>query len=154
MGLAAWSSTTWIPEYHGGGRYDPVIVSRWGPVLSLVGFWAMLMLAWRGLDRYRLRPAWIFFAAAATIALSLLMILIVSMLVMTTVLALNPAKLGWHGLAPFPPDIYYIDRIPVFVDSTLLGVIVALTLLISLVFSIYPAIRASRANPIEAIRDE
>jgi ABC-type lipoprotein release transport system permease subunit len=33
-------------------------------------------------------------------------------------------------------------------------VIVVVTLVISMIFSIYPALRAARTDPIEAIRDE
>jgi len=40
------------------------------------------------------------------------------------------------------------------VDFRTLGFIVAMTLLVSVVFSIYPALRAAACNPIEAIRDE
>jgi len=69
------------------------------------------------------------------------------------ILALGP-DVGWPGLELFPRQIYYLDRIPVFVDSSTLATIVVITLLVSLVFSIYPALRAAAANPIEAIRDE
>ncbi len=154
LSLAAWAVTTWIPDYLQTQRHDPLIKSRWGPVLAVAGFWALLMAVWRGLDRWRLRPGWIFFAAGSTVALSVLMLAVVATGLIAVSLAVDPKRPGWHGLSPFPPDIYYLDRIPVFVDYTTLAVIVVLTLVISLIFSIYPAIRASRSNPIEAIRDE
>ena len=58
------------------------------------------------------------------------------------------------GLEIFPRDIYYLDRIPVYVDYGAIGWIVVWTLLVSLVWSIYPALRAAAADPVEAIRDE
>ena len=43
---------------------------------------------------------------------------------------------------------------PVQIQFQTICVIVAFTLLISMIFSIYPALRAARTDPIEAIRDE
>lgn len=153
LALAAWASTSWLSTYQPGAD-DPSMPGRWGPVLCIVGFWAALMAAWRGLDAVRSRPAWVFFGAFATIAFSALMLALVGSLVIAACVVLVRPDLGWPGLELFPKQIYYLENIPVFVDYTTLAVIVVLTLLISLIFSIYPAIRASRANPIEAIRDE
>ncbi|HEX7899723.1 MAG TPA: FtsX-like permease family protein [Planctomycetota bacterium] len=154
LGFATWTSTTWLSAYQPVGHYDPDMPGRWGPVVCVMGFWAALTAAWRFLDRWRLRPAWIFFSAFATIAFSVLALaLAATTAIAGSIVGLRPA-MGWPGLELFPTNIYYLDRIPVYVDFTALGVIVALTLLISLIFSIYPAIRASRSNPIEAIRDE
>lgn len=151
---AAWACTTWISDYMPIGHYDIHVASRWGPTLWITGFWVGLLALWRVLDRYRLRPSWIFFAAFATIAFSAVMLSIAGSLAVAACVALLRPPAGWPGLELFPTNIYYLDRIPVFVDFTALAVIVVLTLLISLIFSIYPAIRASRSNPIEAIRDE
>jgi lipoprotein-releasing system permease protein len=154
LGLATWASTTWLSGYQQVGHYDPAMPGRWGPVLSVLLFWGLLCAAWRGLDRWRSRPAWVFFGAFATIAFSVLTKVIVEMLAIAVCIVLLRPPPGWPGLELFPTNIYYLDRIPVFVDLTGITVIVVLTLLISLIFSIYPAIRASRSNPIEAIRDE
>ncbi len=54
----------------------------------------------------------------------------------------------------FPRGIYYLDRIPVDVDPLRVVVIVAGTLLTCLLFSLYPASRASKYDPVVAIRDE
>lgn len=53
-----------------------------------------------------------------------------------------------------PPDVYFIDRLPVSVHADNILVIVALSLLISLVATVYPALQASRLQPVEAIRRE
>ncbi|MDP6959575.1 MAG: lipoprotein-releasing system transmembrane subunit LolC, partial [Planctomycetota bacterium] len=59
----------------------------------------------------------------------------------------------WPGLELFKGDVYYLDRIPVFVDTTTIALIVVMTLAVSFVFSIYPALRAAKADPIDAIRE-
>ncbi len=53
-----------------------------------------------------------------------------------------------------PPDVYFIDRLPVSVHAENVLVIIAVSLLISLVATFYPALQASRLQPVEAIRRE
>ena len=57
-----------------------------------------------------------------------------------------------YGLIPIPPDIYLVDRLPVLISGSDILWITSVSLLISLMATIYPARRASRLEPIAAIR--
>jgi ABC-type lipoprotein release transport system permease subunit len=83
-----------------------------------------------------------------------ILIALVGMLAIALCIALIRPDLSWPGLELFDRRVYYLDRIPVFVDYHTIGIIVGMTLVVSVIFSIYPALRAAGANPVEAIRDE
>lgn len=53
-----------------------------------------------------------------------------------------------------PPDVYFIDRLPVSVHVEDVAFIVVVSIVISFVATIYPALQASRLQPVEAIRHE
>jgi lipoprotein-releasing system permease protein len=54
----------------------------------------------------------------------------------------------------FPRSTYYLQQIPTDVDPVRIVVIVAGTLLTSLLFSLYPASQASKYDPVVAIRQD
>jgi lipoprotein-releasing system permease protein len=65
-----------------------------------------------------------------------------------------PPPPGWPGLNLFPKDVYYLDRIPSEASYMFVGIIVVAATLTAVAASIYPAIKASRFDPVEAIRRE
>jgi lipoprotein-releasing system permease protein len=58
------------------------------------------------------------------------------------------------GHSLIPKDIYYFDRIPVYINAGDVSAIVFSALAISLMASVYPALYAARINPSEALRHE
>ena len=55
---------------------------------------------------------------------------------------------------PIPPEVYFVDRLPVSLHATDVLVIVGVSILISFFATIYPALQASRLEPVDAIRHE
>jgi lipoprotein-releasing system permease protein len=58
---------------------------------------------------------------------------------------------GWH---PFPPEVYYLERIPARVEWRELLINTAITLVCGVVFALIPAFIAAGRPPIRAIRYE
>jgi len=52
----------------------------------------------------------------------------------------------------FPPDIYYIDKIPFQINSTDITLIIVITLTVSFFATVFPSWQASRLDPAEALR--
>jgi lipoprotein-releasing system permease protein len=156
LGLAAWFSTAWMPDYRPFDNYDADFnaASRWTFLVIIVATWAAFCAGWRLLDRYRRRPNWVFFGFASSIFMCASFLgLLATGLIAVFILARGP-DFAWPGLELFPRKIYYLDRVPVYVDYGAIVYIVLWTLLVSFICSIYPALRAAAANPVEAIRDE
>ncbi|MBI4565304.1 MAG: ABC transporter permease [Planctomycetes bacterium] len=156
LAAAAWVFFSWTPEYGPRAKYDWESAARlrvWIVVLS--GSAPMLWSAVRRLAE-PLYESFIGSAlrVAATLLYSALAMVGIAGLSVGAALALGRPKPGFLGYDLFPADIYYLDRVPVLVDGTSIAVFVLATLVVCVAFSIYPALRAAHADPIEAIRDE
>jgi lipoprotein-releasing system permease protein len=156
LGLAAWFSTGWMTDYVPHDHYDANFSpsSRGIFTAIIVAVWAAFCAAWRLLDPYRRRPSWIFFGFASTIFMIAANLGVFATHAIADGILLRKPEFSWPGLELFSRQIYYLDRVPVFVDYGALVYIVIFTLIVSLICSIYPAVRAAAANPVEAIRDE
>ncbi|MFQ5537889.1 MAG: FtsX-like permease family protein [Gemmatimonadota bacterium] len=53
-----------------------------------------------------------------------------------------------------PPDVYFVDHLPVSLQWTDLAMIVVASIAVAFSATIYPALQASRLEPVEAIRHE
>ncbi|MDQ1271670.1 MAG: lipoprotein-releasing system permease protein [Planctomycetota bacterium] len=58
---------------------------------------------------------------------------------------------GWR---PFPPEVYYFNQIPTIVDPISIVFTAVIAIVSSVIFSIYPALRAARIDPVVSLRYE
>lgn len=54
----------------------------------------------------------------------------------------------------FPPELYYLSRLPARIDSGETTAVILMALTLSFVATLYPAWRAARLDPVEALRYE
>jgi lipoprotein-releasing system permease protein len=59
-----------------------------------------------------------------------------------------------YQFVKLPQDIYYVDRLPVALSWSDIGVIVGAALAITLIATVYPAGKAASLKPVEALRYE
>ena len=52
------------------------------------------------------------------------------------------------------PSVYFIDRLPILVDPSDVGIIVLASITVAVLATLHPAWRAARLDPVEAIRHE
>lgn len=62
--------------------------------------------------------------------------------------------IGRYGLIPIPPEVYFVDRLPVELSPWDLAWIGGGSFLISILATIYPARQAAALEPVEAIRHD
>ena len=62
--------------------------------------------------------------------------------------------LGTFEIVSIPPEVYFVDRLPVSVRITDVVKITSLSIVIAFTATIYPALQASRLQPVDAIRHE
>ena len=53
-----------------------------------------------------------------------------------------------------PAEVYFVEKLPVSIHATDVGMIVSVSLLIAFLATIYPALKASQLEPVRAIRHE
>lgn len=59
-----------------------------------------------------------------------------------------------YQIIKIPPDVYFVDHLPVSLQARDLMGIIAISVTISFLATLYPAYRASRLEPVDAIRHE
>ena len=62
--------------------------------------------------------------------------------------------IDYFGLISLPGDVYLISEIPIILNPLDIFLIVAASVLISFLATIYPSRQAARLTPVEAIRHE
>jgi lipoprotein-releasing system permease protein len=62
--------------------------------------------------------------------------------------------LDTYQFIELPGDVYFLDTLPVALDLRDMGLIILLSILVAFAATIYPSWRASRLQPVEAIRHE
>jgi len=62
--------------------------------------------------------------------------------------------LGRYEIIRIPPEVYFVDHLPVAVRAADVVLIVVASVAVAFLATIYPAVQASRLDPVDAIRHE
>ena len=54
----------------------------------------------------------------------------------------------------FPAEVYFLAQLPAVVDPSEVTQVIAMSFVLSLLAAVYPAWRAARLDPVEALRSE
>ena len=57
-----------------------------------------------------------------------------------------------YEIIQIPPDVYFVDRLPVSLEAADVALIVVASVVVAFAATIYPALQAARLQPVEAIR--
>jgi lipoprotein-releasing system permease protein len=156
LGSAALAFFAWVPKYRAEHEYDwpiPAGVRIWIVIIG-GGLPLLWCLVRRLADSAYDSALGGFLRILGTALYSALALGALGAASVALALALTRPGSRFLGYDLFPRNIYYFDRVPVEINPVSIGWVVGLTLAVSVIFSIYPAIRAARTDPIEAIRDE
>ncbi len=79
---------------------------------------------------------------------------LLGLLIANNVEALRQFFSWFFNRSLFPPELYFLSRLPAVIDPTEVGTIVAMAFVLSLLATLYPAWKAARLDPVEALRGE
>ena len=109
----------------------------------------------RTLGATRSSIAWLFFSQGCAIGFfGICLGLIVGLSVTGNVNGIASWLERTFGISVFPPEVYYLDHIPVQVNSTDVVIVLVSVFLLTLLAGVYPALRAASLAPADALRYE